>query len=132
MTLIKEDGRCFVCGPHNPVGLKLDFTIDEPGQSAQARYRIPADYQGWVGIVHGGVIAALLDEVCIHACRTIGDQMVTAELSIRYRKPVPVEVEIEITGRIVGIQKRLVLAQGRIMHEGRILAEADAKVFRIT
>lgn len=131
MTLAKDDGRCFVCGAANPIGLKITFQIDTVGQSATARISVPADYQGWSGIVHGGITASLLDEVCMHACRTTGDQMVTAELTVRYREPLPVETEVVLFGRVCGSQKRLVLAQGRIECEGRLLAEADAKVIRI-
>jgi uncharacterized protein (TIGR00369 family) len=131
VTLVKEDGRCFVCGPVNPIGLKLAFQIDVVGQSASARVRVPANFQGWSGIVHGGIIASLLDEVCMHACRTTGDQMVTAELTVRYREPLPVETDVVISGKVCGIQRRLLLAQGRIERDGRLLAEADAKVIRI-
>ena len=132
MTLVKGDGRCFVCGPENPSGLQVSFVVDPEARSATARTRLSADYQGWAGIVHGGVIASLLDEVCMYACRTLGDQMVTAELTVRYRSPLPVETEVELDARVVGTQKRLVLAEGRITAAGRVVAEADAKVFRLS
>jgi uncharacterized protein (TIGR00369 family) len=131
MTLVKGDEHCFVCGSQNPIGLKLVFSVDKTAQSASARIKVAAGYQGWSGIVHGGVIAALLDEICMHASMTLGNQMVTAELTVRYREPLPVETEVDVIGQVVGVQKRLVLARGRIEREGRVLAEADAKVFRL-
>ncbi|OGR32078.1 MAG: hypothetical protein A2091_06965 [Desulfuromonadales bacterium GWD2_61_12] len=129
MTLSKVDERCFVCGMANPAGLHVSFTIDKETQAASAHLSLKDEYQGWSGIVHGGILSTLLDEVCMHAARTIGDQMVTAEITVRYKKPVPVGSEIFLQGRVVGLHKRLVLAEGTIELSGTLMAEAEAKIF---
>lgn len=131
MTLIKGDDQCFVCGSANPAGMRVTFTIDAEAHVASACLILREEFQGWAGIVHGGILSTLLDEVCMHAARTTGDQMVTAEIAVRFKKPVPVGSEIHLTGSVVGFQKRLVLTTGRIEIAGTLMAEADAKIFRI-
>jgi len=131
MTLIKGDDLCFVCGSANPAGLRATFLIDAEAHAASSRLTLTKDFQGWAGIVHGGILSTLLDEVCMHAARTIGDQMVTAEIAVRFKKPVPIGGEILLTGRVVGMQKRLILTAGRIEMSGMLMAEADTKIFRL-
>jgi uncharacterized protein (TIGR00369 family) len=129
VTLIKGDDQCFVCGSANPAGMRATFTIDAEAHVASASMILREEFQGWAGIVHGGILSTLLDEVCMHAARTTGDQMVTAEITVRFKKPVPVGSEILLTGRVVGFQKRIVLTIGRIEVDGTLMAEADAKIF---
>lgn len=129
--LVKDDGRCFVCGERNPHGLRIPFSIDVERRRAEGRTRIADDFQGWQGITHGGIIAALLDEVCMHACRTLGDQLVTAEITVRYREPVPTGCEVFLVGEVTGSERRLVVARGRIEIDGRVAAEAEVRVVRL-
>lgn len=131
MSLVKGEGCCFVCGMANPAGLHVVFNIDKGSQTASARMTLKEEYQGWSGIVHGGILSTLLDEVCVHAARTTGDQMVTAEIAVRFKKPVPVGSEICLFGRVVGFHKRLVLTEGRIELSGTLMAEAEAKIFHV-
>ena len=56
----KERDMCFVCGPKNPVGLKVSFNWD--GKVARAEFTPNRSHQGWSGVVHGGIISCLLDE----------------------------------------------------------------------
>ena len=53
--------KCFVCGLENPYGLHLRFFDSEPGEVI-AEVTVPEQFQGYPGIVHGGIIAAMLDE----------------------------------------------------------------------
>lgn len=132
MTLVKGDDLCFVCGSANPAGIHATFSLDAETHTATACLTLREEFQGWAGIVHGGILSTLLDEVCMHAARTTGDQMVTAEITVRFKKPVPTGSEILLTGRVTGFQKRLVLTTGRIEVAGTLMAEADAKIFRLS
>lgn len=131
MSMVKDDGACFICGQQNPIGFRIPFQTDLERKSAEGRTVIPEHFQGWQGIVHGGILAALLDEVCMHACRTIGNQLVTAELTVRYREPVPAGREVLLSGEVCGEERRVILAKGRILFEGRVAAEAHARIFRL-
>ncbi|RPJ51238.1 MAG: PaaI family thioesterase [Chloroflexi bacterium] len=127
--------NCFVCGVENPIGLGMRFyeTNTDPVQVI-AEYTVPARYQGYPGVVHGGIVATMLDEV---TSRTIfrGNPprfVVTARLSIRYRKPVPVETPLRLTGRIVEDKGRVITVAGEIQGPGGILlAEAEAVVVEV-
>jgi acyl-coenzyme A thioesterase PaaI-like protein len=83
----QNNHRCFVCGPSNPDGLHLDF---EPEGSAGVRttYVIPERFQGFAGIVHGGILATILDECMVNTVWLRGVPAVTARFEMRLRRPV--------------------------------------------
>jgi uncharacterized protein (TIGR00369 family) len=119
---------CFVCGLENGAGLRLRF-YDDDRDEVFADFTICPDHQGYPGLAHGGVIAAVLDEV---GGRTlmIADPMrffMTAKLEIRYRSPVPVGEPLRAVGRLVKLRDRLASAHAeiRLAADGRVLAEAD-------
>ena len=118
--------NCFVCGRENPAGLKLDFYTPSSGH-ARTEIELPIKYEGYPGIVHGGIIAAILDETGGRAY--MDDQhpfMVTAQLNVRYRKPVPIETPLVVHGVATERQGRVSRAHSEIRNmEGEILAEAE-------
>ena len=118
---------CFVCGRENSASLKMDFYRVSPSE-VEAGYAVPEEYQGYPGIVHGGVIAAMLDEV-IGRVFMQGDHprfMVTAKLEIHYRKPVPLEQPLKIIGHRGKDNGRVAYASGEILdQQGNVLAEAE-------
>jgi acyl-coenzyme A thioesterase PaaI-like protein len=120
--------HCFVCGLENPFGLQLKFYESAPGE-VTAEYTAPDHYQGYPGVVHGGIVAAMLDEVTGRA-HMGGDPprfMYTARLEIRYRKNVPVGQPLRLVGRAGKSKRRSAVSTGTIYDgDGNILAEADA------
>ena len=127
---IIDDGRCFVCGRDNPVGLKAEIVRDPVRRRAETTVTIPEVFQGWQGITHGGIISALLDEICAQACMGCGLTVVTRELKLRYRAPVPTGATVTASAEIVGEQRRLLEVKGRLELDGRLMAEADVVMFR--
>ncbi len=128
---VLDNSECFVCGQGNPVGLKAVFEIDRGRRTARSRVIIPKQFQGWQSIVHGGVVTSLLDEAAIYVCRTLGEQFVTAEISVKFKKPVPVECEIEVRGELIKQNRRILHVQSWLEWDGEVLAEAASKVFAI-
>jgi len=126
---VTADADCFVCGSNNPIGLKAVFTTTCEPASSSATVLMASEYQGWQNVVHGGVLAALLDEACIYACRAKAEQCVTAELQIRYRKPVPVGAVVEVTGHLDDSSRKIWKASAQLKIAGSLYAEAQAKVF---
>lgn len=128
---VVDDGRCFICGKDNPIGLKARFIVDPDQRRAETTVQIAEHFQGWQGITHGGIISALLDEICAQACMCSGMQVVTSELKLRYRAPVPTGSTIRVIGEVVGERRRLVDAKGRAELDGKVVAEAEVIMFRL-
>jgi acyl-coenzyme A thioesterase PaaI-like protein len=120
--------HCFVCGVANPFGLHLAFYQVEPGQ-VEAHITVPEHFQGYPGIVHGGVVAAMLDEVTGRSHMGVEPPrfMYTARLDVRYRKNVPVGQPLRLVGTAGKSRNRSAAAAGALYNaEGELLAEADA------
>ena len=93
--------KCYACGLANPIGLRLDgfhrISETEVGATFQPR----PEHRGTVGSLHGGVVAAALDEICAWTAVLAGDTMaVTAKLELRFRKPLNVSDEYQLVGRL--------------------------------
>lgn len=120
--------HCFVCGLENPSGLKMTFYSLKEGE-VQAECTVPEPFQGYPGVVHGGVVASMLDEVTgrAHWGENNPQFMVTAQLNVRYRKPVPVGQPLRLAGQAGIREGRVARATGQIFNQdGVLLAEADA------
>lgn len=130
MMQIIDDHRCFVCGRENQIGLKAEFALDPERRRAETRVSIGAEFQGWQGITHGGIVSALLDEICAQACMCCGLSVVTSEIKIRYKAPVPTGSVVTVIGEVVGERRRLVDAKGWVELDGKIMAEAEVVMYR--
>lgn len=128
-----NSAHCFVCGVKNPNGLHLSFYETSPGETL-AETIVPEQFQGYPGIVHGGIVAAMLDEVSGRVFMT-GDPprfLVTAKLSIRYRRPVPVGKKLTLRGHAKEDNGRVAYAVGEIYDDsGTLLAEAEAHMANV-
>jgi uncharacterized protein (TIGR00369 family) len=120
--------HCFVCGLENPFGLHIRFSNSAPGE-VTAEYTVSEEYQGYPGVVHGGIVAAMLDEAAGRS-HMGGDPprfMFTARLDIRYRKNVPVGQPLRLVGRAGKTGGRSAAAASAIYNQaGELLAEAEA------
>ncbi|HDR46518.1 MAG TPA: PaaI family thioesterase, partial [Geoalkalibacter subterraneus] len=121
----QKDRGCFVCGPDNAQGMHADFMIDEQQQAAFCEMELGPPYQGWQGVVHGGIISTLLDEAGIYACRTQGETFVTAELNVRFRKPVPVGRKVRVSAQVRDRRRSIFKVVSQLTVEGEIYAEAE-------
>lgn len=116
-------GNCFVCGEKNPNGLRLTFEIDKNQQTLKTIFIASPTYQGWDGLVHGGIISTLLDEAMAKLVYELGYQAVTASLEVKFKKPAPILKPLNIFGEITEVNKRLIRAKAHITNEeGTILA----------
>lgn len=119
-TYLPNSKSCFVCGEDNPAGLRTRFFVEDG--VVKARLRPEVHHQGYANVVHGGVVAAVLDE-CMGwaASRVIHRMCYTAELSVRYVKPVPGDREMTVCGEVVKGTKRLVQVRGWIEDEAGVV-----------
>ena len=103
----RPHSACFVCGQDNPTGLKISFQRQQNGDVSAAWTPGPS-WEGFQGIVHGGVVSTVLDEAMSKAVAASGSEALTAELRIRFRLPVKSEAHFFIRGWIVRRSKRLI------------------------
>jgi acyl-coenzyme A thioesterase PaaI-like protein len=119
---------CFICGVENPFGLHLNFYGTAPGE-VSVDFTPPEQYQGYSAVLHGGIIASILDEV---AGRTLMGSfpprfLFTAKLEVKYRHNVPDGVPLKVIGRAVKDRGRMAEAWSGIYNQkGELLAEAKA------
>lgn len=126
---LEIDRYCFVCGPENPQGLRAAFECSD-GRAA-ATYVVRPEHQGYTGISHGGILAALLDEAMVYAAVTLGRWVATAELTIRFGKPAPTGEALTVRAEVVRHDRRLVECRAEIRSaKGDILASATGKLLQ--
>jgi len=125
---------CFVCGESNPGGVHVRFYEQEDG-SLLSRFTPAEQHQGYPGRMHGGVITAVMDETIGRAIMIrYGEAIwgVTAELTIRFRKPVPIGVELTAVGRITNENSRLFEGSGELyLPDGTVAVEASGKFIKL-
>jgi len=128
----RDNQACFVCGEKNPIGLKLRLRVDPDRGESSADVTFPEDLQGWSGVVHGGLVAAVLDEALIYAAGAKGLKCVTGEISVRFVKPALTGVTYSLVGRFVEEKGRIVLAESRLLDgRGHEIARASGKLFKV-
>lgn len=125
-----DQNMCFGCGPKNPAGLKLTF--EEDGEMLQARWEPDPNFQGYIDVLHGGIIATLLDEVgawCIYI--KAGTSGVTSSLKVRYLKPVHISKGmITVEARLIQKKEKNALIVAELYDgDGKLCAEGDLDYF---
>jgi acyl-coenzyme A thioesterase PaaI-like protein len=122
------DGGCFGCSAANPHGLQMRFR--RRGDAIVAHYAVAERFHGAPGIAHGGIVAAMMDEISCAAAVFVRDQrVVTGELSVRYRRPCPVERPLELEARVTGEHPRYLVIEADLRRDGEMLAHSTGKFF---
>ena len=122
---VRDDHNCFGCGATNPWGLHLTF-FAEPNGAVYAYWTPALNHQGYEGIVHGGIISTVFDEVMAWAITNAGIWAVTGRLNANFRKPVEIGVPTVARAEIVSIQSRTVDVKATIKRDSDDLRLADA------
>jgi uncharacterized protein (TIGR00369 family) len=126
MTLVdKGHSRCLLCGENNPIGLKLSFEGDEAGR-VWARFKGRPELMGYDGLMHGGVIASLLDSAMTHCLFHQGIRALTGDLRVRYLRSVPMDAELVLGAWLVKKRAPLYYLQGEVRVGQQTLARAEA------
>lgn len=109
----RSQSACFVCGQDNPRGLRIRYQRQDSGEMTAAWTPSP-EWEGFRGIVHGGVVSTVLDEAMSKAVAATGSQALTAELRVRFRRHVTSGDAFLIRGWIVKRNKRLIEAEATL------------------
>ncbi len=119
--------ECFVCGKENPFGLKITFFKDQ--KEVKAEFIPESKHQGFRGIVHGGILFSILDEIMGRtAIITKGVMTLTVEINIKYRKKAPTGKKIIFTAQMIKDLGRMIEAQAQArLEDGTLLTEARGR-----
>lgn len=120
-----RDNLCFVCGRDNAGGLRLDPSAQDG--RALLEWTPDPRYQGYAGVLHGGIISTLLDETMIYAAMSRVGRAATVEISVRFLKPVRTGVPLRVTAEILEQRRRIVTAEAELVQEGEVRARAAGK-----
>jgi uncharacterized protein (TIGR00369 family) len=124
------DDYCFACGVANPKGLHLTFRFE--GDEYVCDFTPQKEYQGWTDIVHGGIVATVLDEVMTRLLWETGLNAVTAELNVRLKRPVPIGQPAAARARLVSSRKRVYETEAELtLADGTVAATAHGKFMRV-
>lgn len=120
--------NCFVCGQENTKGLNRKFTLYD--KKSETKFTGTEYHLGYENMIHGGIISALLDDAIVWASyASTGLFGVTAELNIRFLKPVPINQEFTIKGEILEDKGKLLIGRGTLEDDnGDIYAAAKARI----
>lgn len=122
-----NSAHCFACGLENPYGLQLTFH-DNGIDEVTCTYTVPDRFNGYPGVAHGGIVAAMIDEVVIRTAMIADPNrfMMTATMEIKYRQPVPTGVPLQLTGRMLKDRGRYARAAGVLrLPDGSVAVEAE-------
>jgi uncharacterized protein (TIGR00369 family) len=131
MKELRDNQRCYVCGKDNPAGLRAVFEIDGAARTITGRFQPRPDHEGWEGIVHGGIVSALLDEAMVKLAAHLGIRAVSAELTVTFKAPAASGKELLVRGRIIKEAKRLIEAEAAVEQGQVIVAEAKGKLLKV-
>ncbi len=118
MVDTKDDSMCFLCGEENPFSPQLKFTHEEEIDQVCTEFTPEEHFAGYKGVMHGGIVTALLDEAMAKAIIKKGWEAVTAEITVRFLEPVKLDKPVVVKGRIQDKRRRIIEASARL--EGRM------------
>jgi uncharacterized protein (TIGR00369 family) len=126
---------CFICGLHNPIGLKIVFHEDHRNKQVRAELSVPDRYRSYPGVVHGGIVSTILDEtsgraLIIHT-GDVNTFFATAKMEVRYRRATPTDTPLVAVGWVERMGQSRAKVRGELrLQDGTVLAECESLVVR--
>ena len=127
----KAHPHCFVCSRSNPNGMQLEFVFSKEGDMT-AEFKYGNQYESFSGILHGGVLSAILDEAMIHCLFARGCVAVTADFQIQFRNPVVTDQNAIVRAWISYSTQPLYVLKAEIVQNGRVKTIATGRFMEQT
>ncbi len=128
--LLEDDQHCFACGMNNPDGLRIQWKTEN--RFTTAEFVADRKYQGWKGILHGGIVATLLDEAMTRLAWELWGAVVTAEITVRYVAPARIGETLVVTGEVVAESRKILEMKASLCDKsGKKIAHATGKVMKL-
>ncbi len=122
---------CFVCGRENPIGLHMHFWVDD-ANCVHAEFTPREEHQSFPGVMHGGLITTMLDELIGRTAIALDIWCMTVKLDVRFLKPVPIGEPLTLKGEITKKSSRLLEGRGELrLSDGTLAAEATGTYLKI-
>ena len=119
---MRDASRCFVCGADNPIGLKLRFSPD--GEGVRAEFTPTDLHVGYEGLIHGGILAALIDDALANIWFTKGQEAITAKIEVRFRREVRPGERLVVVAHPTGVKRGMMTARAEVRRaEGDVVAD---------
>jgi acyl-coenzyme A thioesterase PaaI-like protein len=119
--------HCIVCGAANPRGLRLSFGTSRDARRIEATFDCSEIFEGYVGLVHGGIVSAVLDGAMANCLFRLGRVAHTGSLSVRFRQPVLVGKRATVRAWLARSHGRLHVLGAELEQDGQVKAVASAK-----
>lgn len=129
LSIKNGHAHCLICGPRNPLSLKLCFQHGKDGV-VRTKFQAHSGLQGYDGILHGGVIATLLDAAMTHCLFHHGVQAVTGDLRVRFLRLVSCAAALDLRAWVLSSRPPLYNLRAELVHEKCVMAWAEAKFLR--
>lgn len=123
---LRAHPRCAVCCPASPTGLGQDFVL-QPDGCVESVFAASAPFEGYSGLLHGGIAAALIDGAMTNCLFAHGVQALTAELTVRYREPIALPGSVTTRATLTQSHGRLHVLRAELRQAGRVKATALGK-----
>jgi uncharacterized protein (TIGR00369 family) len=130
LTELPHTAGCIVCGRKNPHGLHLSFHVDTQTGTVTGDFTPRPEHIGFEGIIHGGVLATVLDEAMVWSATWAGGRRfcVCGELNVRYRQSVSVGLPIRVQAKVQAVRSRLIEVTGTLTDSaGTLYTSATGK-----
>ena len=129
MKILSSFRYGYVCGQDNPIGLKIKV-FEESGK-VYAEFLPMENHQGYKGIVHGGILFSIMDEVMSRAAMiAVNSLTLTVEINIKYRKKAVMGKKILFSAKMLKKSGKIIETEGKAFYENdKIIAEAKGKFF---
>ena len=128
---IEDATMCFACGPDNPIGLKINFSLNDGIVTAE--FTANENHVGYENTVHGGIVYSALDDVMANVLYLQNIKAHTAKCEIRYRQALEVGKQVLLKGWIENERRRLVVLKGemRLASDDSVIADAEASFMKV-
>lgn len=127
-TPLRDNNCCYACGRANPHGLQLAFSTNGDGRTTTC-FTPDERFQGWEGIVHGGIIMTLLDETMAKAAAAHGYRVLTGEVTTRFRNQAATGEALRCEAAVDAVKKNVLYASAAVYRpSGTLVARATSKM----
>ncbi|MBM4288852.1 MAG: PaaI family thioesterase [Deltaproteobacteria bacterium] len=129
MAIPTFDDYCFACGSRNPKGIGMQVHYLEESETAESLLVLPREYQGWQEVIHGGILATLLDEIMMHAVWHFAGPGLTLGLEVQFRQPLAPGEPVLVRGHLTEAKGSRLKARGEIVRQSdnRLIANSQGR-----